>query len=63
MPIMQLGFDIPVTNINGISYYLSGWLLPLVVIAGVLLGTATMHLAKALGRMHGALARSLLVRI
>ena len=63
MPILQLGFDIPVAYINGISYYLSGWLLPLVVIAGVLLGMATMHLAKALGHMHGALARSLLVRI
>ena len=63
MPILQLGFDIPVANINGIAYYLSGWLLPLVVIAGVLLGTATMHLSKALGRVHGALASSLLVRI
>ena len=63
IPILQLGFDIPVAYINGISYYLSDWLLPLVVIAGVLLGMATMHLAKALGRVHGALARSLLVRI
>ncbi len=63
IPILQLGFDIPVAYINGVSYYLSAWLLPLVVIIGVLLGVAIMHLAKALGRLHGALARSLLVRI
>ena len=62
IPVLQLGFDIPIAYINGISYTLSGWLMPLVVIAGVLLGTATMHLAKTLGHMHGTLARSLLVR-
>lgn len=61
MPILQLGFDIPV-NINGVSYYLAGWMLPLVVVAGILLATLTMHLAKYVGRMHGALAKALLVR-
>jgi len=61
MPILQLGFDIPV-NINGGSYYLAGWMLPLVVVAGILLVTLTMHLAKYVGRMHGALAKILLVR-
>jgi len=61
IPILQLGFDIPV-NINGGSYYLAGWMLPLVVVAGILLATLTMHLAKYVGRMHGALAKTLLVR-
>jgi HEPN domain-containing protein len=61
MPILQLGFDIPV-NINGGSYYLADWMLPLVVVAGILLATLTMHLAKYVGRMHGALAKTLLVR-
>jgi hypothetical protein len=61
IPILQLGFDIPV-NINGGSYYLAGWMLPLVVVAGILLATLTMHLAKYVGRMHGALAKALLVR-
>ena len=61
IPILQLGFDIPV-NINGGSYYLAGWLLPLVVVAGILLATLTMHLAKYVGRMHGELAKALLVR-
>jgi len=61
IPILQLGFDIPV-NINGGSYYLAGWMLPLVVVAGILLATLTMHLAKYVGRMHGELAKALLVR-
>jgi len=61
MPILQLGFDIPI-NINGASYYLAGWMLPLVVVAGFLLATLMMHLAKYVGSMHGALAKALLVR-
>jgi hypothetical protein len=61
LPILQLGYDIPVT-INNISYYLDGWLLFLGVLAGILLATLTMHLAKYVGRMHGVLAKSLLVR-
>ncbi len=61
MPILQLGYDIPV-NISDASYYLDGWMLFLVVIAGIVLATVTMHLAKYVGRMHGALAKALLVR-
>ncbi len=61
IPILQLGFDISV-YINGGSYYLAGWMLPLVIVAGILLATLTMHLAKYVGRMHGALAKALLVR-
>jgi len=61
IPILQLGFDIPV-NINGDSYYLAVWMLPLVVVAGILLATLTMHLAKHVGHMHGTLAKTLLVR-
>ena len=62
LPILQLGFDLPVSYINGVSYYLVGWMLPVAVIAGILLATLTMHLAKYLGRQHGALAKALLVR-
>ena len=61
IPILQLGFDVPI-DINGGSYYLDGWMLPLTVVAGVLLATLTMHLAKYVGHMHGALAKTLLVR-
>ncbi|MFC1971063.1 sensor domain-containing protein [Chloroflexota bacterium] len=61
MSILQLGFDIPI-NIGDASYYLAGWMLALVVVAGFLLATLTMHLAKYVGRMHGTLAKALLVR-
>jgi len=37
-------------------------MLALVVVAGFLLATLTMHLAKYVGHMHGALAKALLVR-
>lgn len=62
LPILQLGFDLPVSYVNGVSYYLVYWMLPLAVIAGVLLATLTMHLARYLGSRHGALAKALLVK-
>jgi hypothetical protein len=61
LPVLQ-AFHIPVVYTNGYSYYLSVWLLPFTVIAGVLLAVATMHLAKYAGRLHGLLAKALLVR-
>jgi len=39
-----------------------GWMLPLSVIAGILLATLTMHLARYMGRQHGMLAKALLVK-
>jgi len=62
LPILQLGFDVPVSYINGVAYYLVGWMLPLTVMTGILLATLTMHLAWYLGRKHGALAKALLVK-
>jgi uncharacterized membrane protein len=62
LPILQIGFDMPVSYINGVSYYLVGWMLPMTVIAGILLATLTMHLARRLGSWHGALAKVLLVK-
>ena len=38
------------------------WALPLVIALGVLVLTLLMHLAKAIGMMHGHLAKALLVR-
>jgi hypothetical protein len=62
LPVLQLGFNLPVSYVNGVTYYLVAWMLPLTVIAGILLATLTMHLAKHLGRQHGALAKALLVK-
>lgn len=63
IPILQLGYDIPVVYVNGIRYFLQGWVLPFTVIGGVLLGILTLHLARYAGRMHGALAKAMLVRL
>ncbi len=62
LPVLQLGFNIPVAIVLNTTYYLVSWILPLAVIAGVLLATLTLHLAGQIGRWHGALAKTLLVR-
>lgn len=38
------------------------WLLPLISLAGVVLLFVTLHLARAIGKLHGLLAKHLLVR-
>jgi uncharacterized membrane protein len=38
------------------------WAIPLVVVLGVVILTLVLHLAKAIGRMHGHIAKALLVR-
>jgi hypothetical protein len=62
LPILQFGFDLPVVQSYDIDYYLAGWVMPLTVIGGILLLTATMHVAKAAGRLHGLFAKAMLVR-
>lgn len=39
-----------------------GWQIPLVFLAGVLLFLATLHLARGIARLHGGLAKHLLVK-
>jgi uncharacterized membrane protein len=62
IPILQLGFNIPVSQQLDTYYYLARWMMPVTVIGGILLLTATMHLAKAAGRLHGNWAKAMLVR-
>lgn len=63
LPVLQLGFDLPVYYTNGVFFYLVGWMLPLTVIGGILLATLTMHLSRYIGRLHGSMAKKLLVRV
>jgi uncharacterized membrane protein len=44
------------------STSLEPWQLPLVLVAGIVLLFATLHLARGIGRMHGLLAKHLLVK-
>ena len=52
--------DVVLVGINGVP--LEGWQLVLMMVAGVLLLFATLHLARAIGRGHGLLAKHLLVK-
>ena len=54
-------FNMPVAVMGGECYYMPDWLTPVLAIGGVVLATATMHLARWVGRVHGGLARALLV--
>jgi Putative sensor len=61
-PIWQLAIGLPLATVYPYEYYIATWALPLAVIGGALLLTATMHLAKLAGKGHGLLAKSMLVR-
>lgn len=61
-PVLSVAFGEPVIIASSTYYYATGWLIPISVVVGALLLTATMHLAKAIGKGHGALAKALLVR-
>jgi hypothetical protein len=49
-------------HIDG-SQMLPVWITPLLAVVGVLLLFATLHLARGIGRLHGMMAKQLLVRL
>jgi len=59
-PIFELVLDIPVFDFPEV-WWTPVWLMPFVVIAGAVLFLSTLHLAKAAGKLHGRLARTMLV--
>jgi hypothetical protein len=59
-PILEIYF--PAFIISPYEYYTPGWLMPFVIIGGALLLTATMHLAKYAGKLHGMFAKAMLLR-
>jgi hypothetical protein len=65
LPLFQVGLNwdrITSITIGGTSYQFPDWFTFVITIAGFLLLTTTMHLARTLGRKQGALAKSMLVR-
>ena len=54
------GQDVVLTGFTGMP--LQGWELPLMLLGGVLLLFATLHLARGVGRLHGLFAKHLLVK-
>ena len=60
-PIVHLIWDFPIIQTGTFDYYLPTWSLPLLSIAGILLLTVTMHIAKFIGKIHGKYAKMMLV--
>jgi len=61
-PLLGPVFDQPVIDLGDEVYHISFWFTPVLSLGGMMLMTATMHLARYAGRAHGALAKVMLVR-
>ena len=61
VPVIQYVYHLPMFWWNGVSHLFEPWTMPLFVLAGIILLTTNMHLAKGLGSLHAKLARALLV--
>ena len=59
-PILEDTFDLPIV-LGHTAFFTPGWLMPVVVFLGLIVGVATMHVARWLGRMHGSIARAMLL--
>ena len=61
IPVLQLVFNIPPVQIGAVSYFIPNSLLPFTVLAGFLIFTLTLHIAKGIGKLHGKYAKAILV--
>lgn len=61
-PVLDLGFGIPVVNLGSTVYHIPLYQVPFFILGGVLLATAVFHVARWTGRLHGKLAKTLLVK-
>ncbi len=61
-PMLELMWGIPSFVIGHYGFYTPVWAMPFAVIGGILLLFATMHVAKFIGKLHGAWAKLMLVR-
>ncbi len=62
MPILHYVFNFPIVQLEHHAYYLPGWSMPIVVMAGFFLLIVTLHVARGLGRLHARYAKKLLVK-
>ncbi len=62
IPVAQWVFGFPTYQIDSAGYYLPVWTLLLIQLGGFLTLTLTMHLARAVGWLHGRYAKALLVK-
>jgi hypothetical protein len=62
LPVLQLVFDQPLFSFSFGKYFVPLWSMPLLFLAGILDIIVLLHLAKFVGRQHGAMAKALLVQ-
>lgn len=60
-PLAQVFFGLPMVQIGPASYYLEFWMFPFLMAVGCLILLLLLHLARGVGRLHGQMAKSLLV--
>jgi hypothetical protein len=61
IPFLQELFHEPFINLDGARYFIPSWSYPLFVLAGFLLWTTFMNIARGIGQLHGQLAKWMLV--
>jgi hypothetical protein len=61
MPVIQEIFNLPFIDAGSTGYYVPQWVYPLALLAGTFLWTATMHLVKWVGSVHGRYAKAMLI--
>jgi putative sensor protein/HAAS domain-containing protein len=61
-PILGPILGRPLINLDSGPVFVPGWMVPLVFVAGCLLLTLTLHLARWLGHIHGRFAKTMLVK-
>jgi len=62
-PFAQAIWHLPVAQIGDINFYAPAWTWPIEFVVGFLGLFVMLHVARGIGRMHGAVAKSLLVKI
>ncbi len=61
-PLLEYSFGVPFMVFDGLEYWTPVWLMPVIVILGILLFFVSLHMARGLVRIHGRFAKFMLVR-
>ena len=61
IPVLQEWFGQGAIFNNGVRFFFPAWSYPILVLAGILLWTTFMNIARGVGQLHGRLAKWLLV--
>ncbi len=61
-PFAQAFWNLPVADVNGIHYYVPPFMWPVEFVVGFFGLFLMLHVARGIGRLHGAIAKHLLVK-